>query len=116
MYTIEQINKAMDAYVEEQTNEIKKMDVSMLPKMVRKSAIVKQQNRLRAGMVALKLTIKTHLEQGRLATINEIWDAQEEAGFLVPNRPPKDINKAKSFREEKMSELKTDENTETKEV
>lgn len=113
MYSQEQIDKAFDAYLEEQTKEITKMDVSMLPKQIRKSAIVKKQNQLRAGMVAIKLTIRTYLEQGRLATINEIWDAQEAAGFLVPNRAPKDLE-GERFREKITP--KTDESAETKEV
>ena len=108
-FTIAEIETALDIYAARVTKVLKiasekQAKVLGVPKKQRKSVVQQNINKYNAGLVEIKFAIFGILKTGELPSVEELNKAKEDAGFIVPNQPPKDMT-GKTFRKAKDSEV-----------
>jgi hypothetical protein len=103
-FTIEEINKGLDIYLEKIEKNLQKMDIVGVPKKLHKGMIQQKVNQMRSGMMEIRVSLEHALKTGKLPDASVILAAQEKAGFIPKQVKPAGLG-GKTLREEKMSEL-----------
>lgn len=103
-FTIEEINKGLDLYLDKVEQTIKKMDIMGVPKKLHKGILQQKINQMRSGMLEIRISLEHALTNGKLPDRSVIVAAQEKAGFVPAQPKPADLG-GKTLREQKMEEL-----------